>query len=328
MKDRRIRHNIRNTAILGLLAVLLGATGCSETQLAAHLVKAATAPAGEGGTYKVGTPYQINGTTYFPKEDPDYNEVGVASWYGTEFHGKATANGDVYDMNAMTAAHTTLPMPSKVRVTNLENGRTVILTVNDRGPFLKNRIIDVSRRAAQILGFARKGTAKVRVEAVGEDEATNIQTAALSTASQPEPMPKYPHGGVTQPVGPDPVAGVTMQPTSPPPGVTVARKSVPLVGPLPVATAPQATPVAVAVSPVAQAPAMFVQGGAFRNRDYAKEMQMAFFQFGPTEISPVTVDGKTFYRVRLGPVYDSNQAKRLLAQVVDAGYDRARVIID
>lgn len=331
MIDRRIRHILRNTAILSLLPVLVGVTGCSETQLAAHLVKAATAPAnddGTYGTYKVGTPYQINGVTYYPKVDPTYNRVGIASWYGTDFHGKPTANGDIYDMNAMTAAHTTLPMPTKVRVTNLENGRSVILTVNDRGPFVKNRIIDVSRRAAQILGFALKGTAQVRVEAVSEQDETTFQTAALSSLDSPEVPPKFPPGGITQPVGPDPVAGVSMQPSAPPAGVTVARKSVPLVGPLPAANSPTATPVAAVVAPTTRAPAMFVQGGAFRNRDYAEVLQRAFFQFGPTEISPATVDGKTFYRVRLGPVYDSTQAELLLAQVVDAGHPRARLIID
>lgn len=117
-----------------------------------------------GTYYKIGTPYQINGTWYHPKEQPDYDEVGVASWYGPTFHGKATANGDVFDENALTAAHRTLPLPSMVRVTNIENNRSIILMVNDRGPFSKGRILDVSKRAADILGFRQKGTAKVRVE--------------------------------------------------------------------------------------------------------------------------------------------------------------------
>ena len=106
---------------------------------------------------------------YYPKVDYDYSEVGVASWYGPGFHGRSTANGEQYDMNDLTAAHRTLPMPSIVRVTNLENGRSIKLRVNDRGPFVGDRIIDVSRRAAQLLGFHIDGTARVRVEIVADE---------------------------------------------------------------------------------------------------------------------------------------------------------------
>jgi len=116
--------------------------------------------------YKVGKPYKISGKTYYPAADPHYDRVGLASWYGKKFHGRKTANGDVFNMNDLTAAHTTLPMPSYVRVTNVENGRWLVLLVNDRGPFVGNRIIDVSRRAAQLLGFEKKGVTKVRIQAV------------------------------------------------------------------------------------------------------------------------------------------------------------------
>lgn len=117
-------------------------------------------------THKVGKPYRIAGKTYRPADDPDYDRTGLASWYGSKFHGRKTANGDVFNMNALTAAHTTLPMPSYVRVTNMDNGRWLILMVNDRGPFVGNRLIDVSRRAAQLLGFEKKGVTRVRVQAV------------------------------------------------------------------------------------------------------------------------------------------------------------------
>ena len=116
-----------------------------------------------GGRYKIGKPYKIGNRWYRPKEEPDYEEVGVASWYGHLFHGRYTANGEIYDMDALTAAHPTLPIPSYVRVTNRENGRTLVLRVNDRGPYANNRIIDLSRYAAKLLGFERKGTASVRV---------------------------------------------------------------------------------------------------------------------------------------------------------------------
>lgn len=126
----------------------------------------APGPLGTDNNPKIGRPYQIAGRWYTPQVDPDYTEVGFASWYGPQFHGKDTANGEVFDMNQLTAAHRTLPLPSYVRVTNLSNGRSVVLRVNDRGPFANERILDVSRRGAQILGFEQKGVQRVRVEVV------------------------------------------------------------------------------------------------------------------------------------------------------------------
>jgi rare lipoprotein A len=120
-----------------------------------------------GGRYHVGNPYKVKGKTYRPKEDPNYAKVGLASWYGRAFHGRKTANGEIYDMGELTAAHPTLPLPSYVRVTNLANDRSVVVRVNDRGPFKKGRIIDVSATAAEMLDFKRAGTTKVKVEYVG-----------------------------------------------------------------------------------------------------------------------------------------------------------------
>ena len=116
------------------------------------------------GVYKVGQPYQIDGTWYTPEIDEEYEESGIASWYGPGFHKKLTANGDKFDQHALTAAHRTLPMPSMVRVTNEDNGRSLVVMVNDRGPFSKGRIIDLSERAADILDFKKKGIANVKVK--------------------------------------------------------------------------------------------------------------------------------------------------------------------
>src|SRR5580704_18136558 len=115
------------------------------------------------GVYKVGQPYQIDNVWYYPREQPDYDETGIASWYGPTFYGHRTANGEMYDGNALTAAHRTLPMPVNVRVTNLENGKSIIVRVNDRGPYARGRIIDLSARAAQLLDVVKTGTARVRV---------------------------------------------------------------------------------------------------------------------------------------------------------------------
>ena len=120
------------------------------------------------GVYKVGAPYQVADTWYYPREQPDYDETGIASWYGSAFHGRATANGERFDSNALSAAHRTLPMPVNVRVTNLDNGRSLVVRVNDRGPFAKGRIIDLSEHAAALLGYKAQGTARVRVTFVGK----------------------------------------------------------------------------------------------------------------------------------------------------------------
>ena len=120
-----------------------------------------------GGTYRIGPAYSIGGRTYVPAEDPHYRAEGVASWYGEDFHGRQTANGEIYDMNSVSAAHATLPIPTYARVTNLANNRSVIVRVNDRGPYHADRIIDVSVKTAILLGFYGNGIAQVRVEYVG-----------------------------------------------------------------------------------------------------------------------------------------------------------------
>ena len=123
-------------------------------------------------------PYQIRGRWYHPVDDPRYEEVGLASWYGAQFHGRPTATGERFDMNAMTAAHKTLPLPGLVEVTNLENGRTVVLRVNDRGPFVDARIIDLSRAAARELGLLERGVGRVRVRYLGRAPRLSQQRAA------------------------------------------------------------------------------------------------------------------------------------------------------
>ncbi len=120
-----------------------------------------------GGVYSVGKPYKVKGKWYHPKHDPKYDETGVASWYGDDFHGRRTSNGEVYNMYALSAAHRTVPVPSYVRVTNPVNGRSIVVRVNDRGPFHENRIIDLSKRTAQVLEITKSGIGRVRVQYVG-----------------------------------------------------------------------------------------------------------------------------------------------------------------
>src|SRR5579859_8421 len=143
--------------VLGCLAIGLVVSGCAARPPAAPR----TAEISKGG-YKLGQPYQIDGVWYYPADDFGYDETGIASWYGSDFDHKATANGEIFDQNVASAAHKTLALPTVVQVTNLDNGRSIQLRINDRGPFVGNRVIDVSRRAAQLLGFEQAGTAKVR----------------------------------------------------------------------------------------------------------------------------------------------------------------------
>ncbi|HEY9216578.1 MAG TPA: septal ring lytic transglycosylase RlpA family protein, partial [Phenylobacterium sp.] len=154
------------------LTLLAGASvaACVTPKYAARL-PSAQGPMGRPGmptpTYKIGQPYQVGGIWYVPREQPDYQEEGIASWYGPGFHQKATANGEIFDQALVSAAHTTLPLPSLVEVTNLENGRKLEVRVNDRGPFVGGRVIDLSQEAARRLGFEGKGTARVRVRYLG-----------------------------------------------------------------------------------------------------------------------------------------------------------------
>ena len=145
-----------------------------------------------GGAYRIGKPYIVAGRVYVPEEDPSYREEGMASWYGDDFHGRQTANGEVFDMASLTAAHPTLPMPSYARVTNLANGKSLIVRVNDRGPYHGNRLIDVSNRAAELLEFKGNGVARVRVEYVGRaplEGSDDRQLMATLRTGVPAPLP-------------------------------------------------------------------------------------------------------------------------------------------
>ncbi len=145
-----------------------------------------------GGTYRVGKPYTVAGRVYVPEEDTNYHQEGLASWYGDDFHGRLTANGEVFDMGALTAAHPTLPMPCYARVTNLANGKSLIVRVNDRGPYHGNRLIDVSNKAAELLEFKASGVARVRVEYVGRaplEGSDDRQLVATLRTGTPAPPP-------------------------------------------------------------------------------------------------------------------------------------------
>ena len=146
-----------------LIILFLLITSCSETSFVLNSAKRLSEISKNPG-YKIGDPYEINGQWYYPEVNYEYDEIGLASWYGPNFHGKKTANGEIFDQNKISAAHKTLPMPSIVKVTNLKNNKELVIRINDRGPFVRGRIIDLSKKAAEVLDIIRTGTAKVRVK--------------------------------------------------------------------------------------------------------------------------------------------------------------------
>ncbi|RUV41054.1 MAG: septal ring lytic transglycosylase RlpA family protein [Mesorhizobium sp.] len=162
-----------------------------------------------GGRDQLGKPYQVRGKWYYPKEDKKYAKVGLASWYGDAFHGRLTANGEVYDTMQLTAAHPTMPLPSYARVTNLETGSSIIVRVNDRGPYHEGRIIDVSERAAQMLDYGKVGTARVKVEYVGRapldgNDDQYLMASYRPGSRRPDPSDGLPTGVMVAMNGPSP----------------------------------------------------------------------------------------------------------------------------
>jgi rare lipoprotein A len=306
-------------------------SGCAEMNLFGHYTKRAAGdeppPVSAGGAtnYKIGKPYQVRGVWYYPREDYDYDETGVASWYGPDFHGKVTANGELFDQNAVSAAHKTLPLPSVVRVTNLDNGRSLVIRVNDRGPFVNGRVIDLSRRASQLLGFEGQGTARVRVQVMPEE------SRALAGKARPDGVGREPQ------VAAAPRESV-MAETLPAPGSREAPRTIsngsaatPSSGGRMAAAVERAERELAAqdvqVTPVKHT-SLFVQAGSFSRHDNALRLSAKLSGVGKPVIQQTQVKGQTLFRVRFGPLSSVEEADRLLDSVIAAGQQDARVIVD
>jgi len=305
-------------AFLGLFAL----SACAETEFLVHTAKTVRSDSSPApvGDYKVGKPYQINGQWYYPAENYEYAETGIASWYGPNFHGKPTANGEIFDQNLITAAHRSMPLPSAARVTNLENGRTILLRVNDRGPFARGRIIDLSRRAAQLLGFAKNGTAKVRVEIL-PDESRRLKLAALNKgggeATQPQIASSPREAVVAKPI---PNSGQPVQVAAN--SAAGAQTAEPRGG--------AAIPVLskkVEILPVSPT-GIYIQTGAFSKLENALRMRDRVYGLGPTLISRFFVGGAPIYRVRIGPLQSVAMTDTTLSRVTGAGIEDARVVVE
>lgn len=278
-----------------------------------------------GGTYKVGTPYQIGGVWYYPKEDPFYDETGIASWYGHDFHGKLTANGEQYNMDALTAAHRTLPLPTIVRVTNLENGKSLRLRVNDRGPYARGRIIDVSRRAAELLGFQKNGTARVRVEYEGRGK---VADPSQSADLDPDHAP-------ASSVRAAPLSSVAATDLAPPPGAQASTPAATAASlPVPPAAATTATTAdnepdgIVSTEQVPATTRLWVQVGSFTSRQNADRLVSNLSRVGVAQSSRVLLNGKPMFRVRFGPFNTVEEADSMLDKIISAGQNGAQIIVE
>ena len=270
------------------------------------------------GTYKIGNPYLIDGVSYYPHEDYNYSEIGMASWYGPSFSGGKTANGEIFDETKFTAAHRTLPMPSLVRVTNLENGISMTLKVNDRGPYARDRIIDLSSAAAEVLKIKEKGTARVRVEILPE-ESKNLKDLAMASQNTDiyEPNISYSSNDIQS-------EAPKVETTSAEPAPAPTPEPAPVV---------EATP-----APVQPAPATvsnstenkseyFVQVAAYSTYEKAEALKDKLVNFGTVKIFKSVVNGETLYKVRLGEYSSKEEAENVQKQVNDSGIKGSRVLL-
>jgi len=255
-------------------------------------------------------PYRINGIWYYPKEDRNYNAVGIGSWYGAQFHNRRTANGEIFDMDIPSAAHKTLPLPSLVEVTNLDNGRRMIVRVNDRGPFVGDRIIDLSKAAAEELGYRRQGVAKVRVRYIGP--------APKSVFDPPRQYARAQVSAAPAPRNFNDIREPTQRVQAPP-----ARKEPEEA----LAPIPSAPPINLPdpVVPTARS-AYRVQAGAFASRENAEMAVRRLALAGAARIEPLERPSGTLYRVVVAAGDDEGEAWSLRQQVEALGYSGATVL--
>jgi rare lipoprotein A len=241
-------------------------------------------------SYKIGNPYLIEGVSYYPHEDYTYSEIGIASWYGPNFHGGNTANGEVFDEKRYTAAHRTLPMPSLVRVTNLENGVSLNVKINDRGPFARDRILDLSSAAADVLGIKERGSARVRVDIL-EAESRNMKELAMACQGTDNFEPNVSFAPREQ------AAPVYQEP---------AMES--------------------AAAPIGGEGDYFVQVAAYSSYDKAEELRQKISDIATVKIFKAKQGEGVLYKVRLGEFATKDEAERVKSAVDRAGIAGSRVI--
>jgi rare lipoprotein A len=301
-----------------------------------------------GGFYQIGKPYEVAGLVYTPREEPTYDRVGTASWYGELFHGRRTANGEIYDMDRLSAAHPTLPLPVYARVTNLNNGRSIVVRINDRGPYARDRIIDLSRRSAELLGFRGNGTATVRVKYLGraplsgddsyewrylasqswaryalKGGSATAKGAPTEVGSISEKLPLENPENLARPWKAVAPPGAT-EPT-PPGWSATTRPTGPLQAQFTGSIPKDQKPVANDQKSVAAANGPTIQAGSFKSKDNADRARTTLSAIAPVDVAEVTVGHDVYYRVRVGPFQTVAKAKAALGKVTQAGYRGAKL---
>ena len=307
-------------------AILLLVSACSTAELAIDLAKkqkikekaeTETPEVVAQPHYKVGNPYQIAGIWYYPDRDLTYDKTGIASWYGDEFGGRLTANGEIFDPALVSAAHKTLPMPSVVRVTNLDNGKSLVVRVNDRGPYVSGRIIDMSREGARLLGFKDEGIARVRVKLLVEQSlrleelARNGEFPLLSDDTGP--LPETAAAG-------KPSVTLSARTTRAKPQKKKSGESA-----LDLLSHSRSVNV-IDTQPLTTD--IWIQIGAFHSEDNAKNLLTQFLDLKNGTVFESIKDGRVLYRARLGPIQTVEQADSLLKQIYSRGFEGADIVVD
>ena len=276
---------MKNITLIFLLILI---TSCSETSFIFNTAKRIN-DFSLSPNYKIGDPYEINGQWYYPEVDYDYDEVGLASWYGPKFHGKKTANGEIFDQYIVSAAHKTLPMPSIVKVTNLENNKELVIRINDRGPFVRGRIIDLSKKAAEKLDIIKTGTAKVRVQILEHEsravalEGLDFQKTKYVTAAKTEKIVKKSLDENTN-----------LLPNKNKKEIISNNK-------------------------------LIIQVGAFNNSDNANKLLNKLTGF-KAFIKEEFIKNNLFYRVRIGPFNNIDNAKNVLRKLLLKGFNTSKIL--
>ena len=302
-------ENIFTTAvkILLIIASTVMLTFCSHSNLFSFLSKKHCNNSYDHnykGSFKVGSPYKINNITYYPEHNPDYDRIGLASWYGDDFHCKKTANGESFNKNQLSAAHQTLPLPSIARVTNLENGKSVTVVINDRGPFVGTRIIDLSERAAEVLAMKARGVAKVRVQYLADE--TNMLHADLKINN------KSKYASNIKPARND---------------IRMAQKASRVEKEFAVRSSPYVkhhnndiTLAKTEIKKLDSGKEVSIVVGKYENKNEALQAVKKLSSVGYAKLSQIFNKGKSHYEVQLASsIRDKNQASQLLRKVIDLG---------
>ena len=292
---------------------------------------------------KLGKPYAVDGRTYFPEYDPAYDKIGMASWYGPGFDGKYTASGEKFNQNDLTAAHPTLPMPSIVRVTNLSNGRSLIVRINDRGPFKSNRIIDLSKRAAEKLGMP--STTEVRVQFLQKETDEYLASLQGSSGQHARMMARNSKAALSSQIVEEDVANSHASQTIDEAAPVVSVDAEDLASPIAPKSVENAEPATTGFSPPVShglikqamadeqtpfsppsAPAFYIQAGSFSTKANAQKLSSKLAAIGPVDIGQIEVKDKILWRVRLGPFGGQDEASEALEQVRSAHVADAKII--